>query len=186
MLSMFKIRLHEDWFYVGLSLGISADLLNEINKDQCRSRDKCFCMFKTWLKVDCSPCYCKLISAVVNEGNLTLATEIRKAVEANQVLAFRVDNYQNSLLHYVRLFWQVEIDLKTQTTYRRMIQTLVHIKYYAWSSFSRMNKTSSEQNECLSVYLNSLLTILLLLKVQWENNSKNVIRSARTLIMLKV
>lgn len=82
MLSMFKVRLSEDWFYIGLSLGISSDQLNEINKDECRSRDKCFCMLKTWLRIDHLPCYCKLILAVVAEGNQALATEIRKAIEA--------------------------------------------------------------------------------------------------------
>ena len=76
--------LNQDWFYIGLGLGIPPENLNEINKDQTRSRDKCYRMLEEWLKFDSSACYCKLISAVVAETNFTSAEDIRQVVQAKR------------------------------------------------------------------------------------------------------
>ena len=81
MLSKFKSHLHEDWLYIGFSLGISQLELNTINKEQARSQDKCYSMLEKWLQVDISACYCKLIAAVVDEQNLEVAEYIKTSVE---------------------------------------------------------------------------------------------------------
>ena len=82
MLSKFKTHLHQDWLYIGFSLGISQLQLNTINKGQVRSQDKCFSMLEKWLQLDSSACYCKLISAVADEQNLEVAEYIKTSVEA--------------------------------------------------------------------------------------------------------
>jgi len=64
-----------------LTLRISADALNEIMMNNQRGRDRCLFMMKKWLEIDCSPCYCKLISAVITEDNHSLAEEIKEAVK---------------------------------------------------------------------------------------------------------
>ena len=81
MLSKFKSNLHQDWLYIGFSLGISQLELNTINKEQARSQDKCYSMLEKWLQVDGSACYCKLIAAVVDEQNLEAAEYIKTSLE---------------------------------------------------------------------------------------------------------
>ena len=96
MLSKFKMQLCPDWFYIGLTLGISAEYLNEINLGKHRPRDKCFYMFERWLQLDCVPCYCKLIFAVKDEGNCTLAEDIQCKIEHS------IGEYVGKVFHSIK------------------------------------------------------------------------------------
>ena len=57
-----------DWKHVGLSLKLDQATLKNIELDSQHHAERAFNMLSEWLKRDTTSCYCKLISAMSEQG----------------------------------------------------------------------------------------------------------------------
>lgn len=56
------------WKFVGYSLQLNYDVIEKIEERNHSIEDLTFAMLVQWMQTDPEPCYCKLISALSEQG----------------------------------------------------------------------------------------------------------------------
>ena len=77
MLASIRTELGSRWRYVGYALELENSALDNIKSNFHKVEDQAFEMLKYWIQTDVESCYCKLISAM-NEEGLVKGIEILK------------------------------------------------------------------------------------------------------------
>ena len=68
VLSGIRKEFGKDWKHVGLGLKLDNTVLNIIELDSQHFEERAFNMLCEWMKRDTTSCYCKLISAMNEQG----------------------------------------------------------------------------------------------------------------------
>jgi len=72
VLSSIRRHIVPHWTFVGYSLHLKYDTIDNIKKSRRNSEEQAFQMLVEWMQTDSTPCYCKLIS-VMDEHRLSQA-----------------------------------------------------------------------------------------------------------------
>ena len=87
------------WYVLGLQLGVSADELDVIERNYPRDNHMCKVkMFGTWLRMDTSATYEKLVRALVTVGKRNIAKSICAARGMSQYWNFHLYTIVYSVL----------------------------------------------------------------------------------------
>ena len=68
ILSHIRAKIGSHWKHIGYTLGLEECALDNIEKDFRTVSEQAFNMLKMWIQKDTKSCYCKLISAMHEEG----------------------------------------------------------------------------------------------------------------------
>ena len=84
MLSSVRRELGEQWKHIGYALGLKHSVLKNIELNLHQVEEQAFKMFEEWIQrhVDC--CYCKLISAMNEEGLCSAVTVLKQKIELSE------------------------------------------------------------------------------------------------------
>ena len=66
----------ECWKELALQLDLPSETINTLDIDYGRTKDKCYHMFDTWLKISPDPCWCGIVGALKVIKMSSLATDI--------------------------------------------------------------------------------------------------------------
>ena len=85
MLSSIRTELGSQWRYIGYNLGLEDCVLNIVEQDYRKAGDQAFNMLKMWIEKDVESCYCKLISAMNEEGLRNEIETLKKRIKASKL-----------------------------------------------------------------------------------------------------
>ena len=66
--SSVRKRFGKDWKHVGLALGLDYSEIENIELNKHDNDDRAFQMLEIWIQRNVNACYCKLISAMSDQG----------------------------------------------------------------------------------------------------------------------
>ena len=82
VLGCIRKHLTTKWKFVGYSLKLKHHVLEKIEQRQTKIEDQAFAMLVEWMQTDVEPCYCKLISALDEQGLSNIANDLKVIVKS--------------------------------------------------------------------------------------------------------
>ena len=93
MLSRIRKEFGKDWKYVGLGLNLDNSVLNMIELNDQDFEERTFNMLCEWMKRDKTPCYCKLISAMNEQGLGSGVANLKENIKPSNFLSKHIAMY---------------------------------------------------------------------------------------------
>ena len=77
----YSTKISKCWKNVALELDLSEDKVDTIDLNDSTVEDKCYNMFRTWLKISDNPepCWCRVVNAFELAGIPSVAKEVKEA-----------------------------------------------------------------------------------------------------------
>ena len=88
-------KIAADWKYIALQLGVTESRIMIIDTDHSNVTNKCYEMFKTWLKRSANPCWCQFIQALRDVKLFSVAEEAKTHLQLTG--SSRVDMYEGNI-----------------------------------------------------------------------------------------
>ena len=85
VLSSIRKEFGLDWKHVGLALKLDKSVLDNIELDSPHHAERAFNMLSEWLKKDTTSCYCKLISAMSEQGLDSAVNVLKEKIKSSRL-----------------------------------------------------------------------------------------------------
>ena len=86
MLSGIRLEFGTQWKYVGYNLELEANVIEHIELNSRTVGDQSFQMLVEWIQRDIKSCYCKLISAMTEEGLHRGIEKLKYKIKSSKIL----------------------------------------------------------------------------------------------------
>ena len=83
-MSSIRTELGSQWRHIGYTLGLQDSKLNNIELNFPKVEERAFNMLKMWIEKDVEACYCKLISAMKEEGFVNEVETLKEKITASE------------------------------------------------------------------------------------------------------
>ena len=86
MLTGIRLEFGTQWKYVGYNLELEQNVIEHIEFNSRTVEDQSFKMLTEWIRRDVKPCYCKLISAMTEEGLHKGIEKLKHKIKSNNTV----------------------------------------------------------------------------------------------------
>ena len=93
MLSGIRLEFGTQWKYVGYNLELEANVIEHIELNSRTVGDQSFQMLVEWIRRDVKSCYCKLISAMTEEGLHRGIEKLKYKIKSSKLLFVIIKKY---------------------------------------------------------------------------------------------
>ena len=84
-MSSIRWEFGTQWKHVGYALGLEHSVLECIELNDHKTEERAFRMLNEWIQRDAKSCYCKLISAMYQEGLVEGVEILKRKIKSSKV-----------------------------------------------------------------------------------------------------